>query len=101
MEFGDFADALKKLHYIEGFNYSTGDIDCDIQLGLVSGLLVISVSKDCENLKDIDNAIKKLMIKSDTGKVVLYTYTMKTRNEFEFIIKKFMSTGIKPNIFEK
>lgn len=94
-------DTLKKLHYIEGFNYSTGDIDCDIQLGLASGLLVISVSKDCENLEDIDNAIKKLMIKSDTGKVVLYTYTMKNRNEFEFIIKKFMGTGIKPNIFEK
>ena len=41
------------------------------------------------------------MIKSDTGKVVLYTYTMKNRNELEFIIKKFMGTGIKPNIFEK
>lgn len=92
---------LKKLHYVEGFNYTCSEKNNQVCMGLISGLFLVTVSKDSDDAKEIDNVFKKLakVKRSDTGKVLVYSYGLKDRNEFEFILKKFMAVA-KPNIFE-
>ena len=38
--------------------------------------------------------------RTDTGKAVVYTYPIVSRNEFEYLIKRLMSNKLTPNIFE-
>lgn len=96
---------LKDLHFIENFNYTVGDTKNDLNISLFSGIFMISISKkEKEEIKKIDKEIWKKVNsinRSDTGQVIVYTYFMKTRNEFDYILKQLMSLGFKPNIFEK
>lgn len=97
-------DVLNKLHYVENYDYTVGDIGTDLNMSLFSGVFLITIPKSNENVKKIDNNLwKKLnnINRSDTGKVIVYSYVMNTKNEFEYLIKKLMSLDLKPNIFEK
>ena len=94
---------LKKLHYVEGFNYTIADKKAKSNMSLIDGLFLVTTKKDSQDMKDIDDKYwKNLKLKinrADTGKAIVYTYNIASGSEFEFILKKLMSTGIVFNIF--
>ena len=71
-------------------------------MSLVSGVLIISVIK--KESGDIDKkvwkALKAKIRRSDTGRVIVYTYAMKDKNEFDLVLKKLMSVKAKFNIYD-
>ena len=95
-------EALKKLHYVEGFNYTVGEEASEANMSLVSGVLIISVIK--KESGDIDKkvwkALKAKIRRSDTGRVIVYTYAMKDKSEFDLVLKKLMSVKTKFNIYD-
>jgi hypothetical protein len=96
---------LGNLHYIEGFNYTIGDTKCPINISLVSGVFMVSVVSGSKEEEKVEKSFKGLIggkvKKSTIGKATVYTYCIQNRNEFDFVLKKLMSSGEKPNIFEK
>lgn len=97
---------LNRLHYVENYDYTIGEIGADINISMLSGLFLVTINKKkSEELKKVDSNfwshLKTKVNRVDTGKVVIFNYTIKTKNEFDFILNKFMSLDIKPNIFEK
>lgn len=98
-------DTLEKLHYIEGFNYTVGDKQAKDNMSMINGLFIITAEKNSDSVNLIDtnfyNAAKAKINRTDTGKVIIYTYAIESRNKFEFLLKKLMSTKITFNIFEK
>lgn len=93
---------LKKLHYVEGFHYSIGKEDSEYNMSLVNGLFIVTAKK--EDSKEIDEIywkhLKNKIRRSDTGKVIVWTYSIQSRDEFEFALKKLMKTELKFNIYE-
>lgn len=98
-------DRLKKLHYIENYDYTVGDLRVDVNISMFSGVFIVTVDKGSKKMEKIDlefwKSLKGKVGRVDTGKVIVYNYTIKTKNEFDFILKKFMSLDVEPNIFEK
>ena len=96
-------EVLKKLHYVEGFNYTIADKKAQSNMSIIDGLFLVTTKKDSKDMKDIDDKCwKNLKLKinrADTGKAIVYTYNIQSKNEFEFILKKLMTTGIVFNIF--
>lgn len=95
---------LKNLHYVEGYDYTVGESACDVNMSLCSGLFILTASKVSDNIETIDKAVynknKTGINRSESERVVVYTYPMKSRNEFDYFIKRLMSTKLTPNIFE-
>ena len=108
MERSEYSNAylentLKKLHYVEGFNYTIADTKAQSNMSILEGLFLVTTKKDSPDMKEIDDKYwKNLKLKinrADTGKAIVYTYNIQSKNEFEFILKKLMSSGIVFNIF--
>jgi len=97
-------DTLKKLHYIEGFNFTIGDEKAENNFSIAQGRFIVTVLKDSESGKKIDKdfygPLKGKVTRSDTGKVLIFFYTIESRKEFEFILKKLMQTKVTFNIFD-
>lgn len=94
-------DTLKRLHYIEGFNYTISEKDQKNNMSLVNGIFIVTLEKGSDEMKEVDKVyVKGKMKRTDTGKVIVYSYSFKDKNEFEMILKKLMSTKITFNIFE-
>ena len=98
-------DTLRKLHYLEDIHYTVGRKDVSANISMLSGRFVLTVNKgeDQEKIdKDLWGHYKRLINRADTGKgdVIVYTYLINSRKEFENIINKLFSTGILFNIFE-
>lgn len=97
-------NVLKKLHYIEGHNYTVADKKAKSNISLIDGLFLVTTKKDSEDMKEVDEEYwKNLKLKinrADTGKAIAYTYNIESKSDFEFILKKLMSTGIVFNIFD-
>ena len=97
-------DTLKKLHYIEGFNYSVGDKDVENNISMAQGLFLVTVKKGSDEMKQVDKdywgSMKSKIRRADTGKVIVYTYSFNSKNEFELLLKKLMQSKIMFNIFE-
>jgi len=97
-------DTLKKLHYIEGFNYSVGDKDVENNMSMAQGLFLVTVKKGSDEMKNVDKnywgSMKSKIRRADTGKVIVYTYSFNSKNEFELLLKKLMQSKIMFNIFE-
>jgi hypothetical protein len=95
---------LRKLHQIEGINYTVGEKNSEINISLVQGLFILTVSKSGDLVNKVDKTVydkNKLDInRVDTGNVIVYTYPMKSKNDFEYLIKRLMSLRLVPNIFE-
>lgn len=96
-------NTLQKLHYTEGFNYTIADTKAQSNMSILEGLFLVTTKKDSQDMKEIDDKYwKNLKLKinrADTGKAIVYTYNIQSKNEFEFILKKLMSSGIVFNIF--
>lgn len=97
-------DTLKKLHYIEGFNYSVGDKDVENNISMAQGLFLVTVKKGSDEMKKVDKnyweSMKSKIRRADTGRVIVYTYSFNSKNEFELLLKKLMQSKIMFNIFE-
>lgn len=96
-------EALKKLRYVEGFNYTVGDKKASDNISIAQGRFILTTLSGSDSEKDIDKSLrsfKRKINKCVTGKVSIYTYTIESRKDFEFILKKLMSTRITFNIFE-
>ena len=97
-------DTLKKLHYIEGFNYSVGDKDVENNISMAQGLFLVTVKKGSDEMKKVDKnyweSMKSKIRRADTGRVIVYTYSFNSKSEFELLLKKLMQSKIMFNIFE-
>ena len=97
-------DLLQRLHYIEGHSYTVGQGGSDINISLISGLFLMTVTKRPDLIDEIDKKVygknKTGINRTDTGKAVVYTYPLVSINEFEYLLKRLISTGLVPNIFE-
>ena len=95
---------MKKNHYIEGFNYTIGDTNAKNNISIISGRFVVTTEKDSKEQKDIEREFYKSaqtkINRSDAGKVIIYTYNIQSRQEFEFLLKKLFNTRITFNIYE-
>lgn len=99
-------DTLKKLHYVPGLHYTEGRKDVNANISMISGRFVITVAKgpDSEKIdKEVWNHYKQLMNRADTGKgkVIVYSYLINSRKEFEGLLNKLFKTDIMFNVFEK
>lgn len=98
-------DRLKSLRYVEGYDYTVGDLRCNVSMSLFSGIFIVTVAKGTSEEEKIKSGfwdkLKAKVRRVDTGKVIVYNYTVKSKNEFDYILKKFMSLDVEPNIFEK
>ena len=96
-------DTLLKLHYIDGFNFVSGEKNFDNNMSMIEGLFVVTSSKK-DDVSKIDKLYwgsgRNKINKSRNGDVIVWTYSIQSRGEFEFLLKKLMSSGIKFNIFE-
>jgi len=95
---------LKRLKYVEGFHYTVGESNSDINMSLISGLFLLTVNKKSDIVDKIDTTVynkdKSNINRTDTGKAIIYTYPINTRNDFDYLIKRLMSNKLTPNIFE-
>ena len=95
---------LKKLHYVDGFSYTTGNEATKLNMSLNSGIFIITAVKELE--KELDKKVWKIfpekINKSKIGGVNVYTYVVKSLSEFEMLLNKVMSVecDTKPNIFD-
>lgn len=97
-------DVLKKNHYVENYDYTVGEVGNELNISLISGIFIITVSKKSDKFEKLDNKFwkrEKEVNKSDSGDVVIYTYSMTSKNKFDYLLKNFMSLDLQPNIFEK
>ena len=94
---------LGRLHYVDGFNYTTSEEKAEANMSLVSGVLIVSVisEKSGDFDKQLWKNLKTKVRRSDTGKVIVYTYALKDTREFELVLKKLMSIRTKINIYDK
>lgn len=98
-------DTLKKLHFYEGFNYTVSDKDAKNNISVIQGLFVITIEKDEDTVKQVDEkywkSFKTKINRSEANNnVIVYTYSITSTQEFEMLLRRLMSTGIKFNIFE-
>ena len=97
-----FLDELRKLHFVEGFHFTSGDSPSPVQISMTGGLLVLTVLKDSPDFKKIETSWAKKysgkITQNDGGKVVTYTYRMKNRSELDGMINTLFGIT-KPNIF--
>ena len=95
---------LKKMHYVENFDYTVGEIGQELNMSLNSGLFIVTVAKsEKETVDSLDKSLWKKDNKfnrSDVGNVIVYTYPLKSKNDFDYVLKRFMSLDLKPNIFQ-
>ena len=95
-------NVLKKNYYIEGHHFSEGDNKAPVQMSIASGIFMISAvhnSKEDKAIGGVYNHWKNVINKSKLNNVSLYTYAIRNENEFATILKKIMSLGLTPNVF--
>lgn len=110
MESGDLRNSylketLKRLHYINGVNYTIGDNEDEAQMSLINGIFLVTVAKNTEAEKNIEKDYYKKFLpklkRIDTGDIIVYSYAVQSKNELDLLIKSLMKTGIRINVFDK
>lgn len=97
-------DTLKRAGYIEGPHYTVDkESKAPVNISMISGLFIITADKG-DKSKEIDKWEKSWSMKmgrKDTGRVIVYTYTIQSRKEFEYLLKSLMKViEGEVNIFE-
>lgn len=95
---------LDKLYYTKGLHYTIGDKNSPNNFSMSEGRFFITIAKSSKDRETVDskfwNGLKSVVYRNDLGEVISYTYTIKSREEFEMILKKLMATKVKFNLFE-
>lgn len=91
---------LSKLYYIEGVHYTVNDKKARTNISIIRGDFIVTVPRGSEDCKKLDKVLKSKFIRKETGKVVIYIYKITSRQEFDFLLKKLMSTKLKINIYD-
>lgn len=98
-------ETLKRLHYINGVNYSVGDNDSEISMSLIRGIFVVTVAKNTELEKWLEqNYYKKFatkLKKIKTNDVIVYSYAVQSKQELDLMLKCLMKCKERINIFDK
>lgn len=98
---GFLIDTLNKLRYVKGFNYTVDKTNNDCNISMVSGIFVVSIDKG-DKSEQVDeefyNKAKDRIRRSEIDKVVSYVYSISSRSDFEFLLKKLFSTKLKFNV---
>ena len=95
-------NVLKKNYYIEGHHVSEGDNKAPLQMSVASGIFMISAvcnSKEDKAIGEVYKHWKNVINKSKLNNVSLYTYAIRSEAEFATILKKIISLGLTPNVF--
>ena len=95
-------NVLKKNYYIEGHHFSEGDNKAPLQMSVASGIFMISAvcnSKEDKAISEVYKHWKNVINKSKLNNVSLYTYAIRSEAEFATILKKIISLGLTPNVF--
>lgn len=97
-------DTLKRAGYIEGPHYTVDkESKAPVNISMISGLFIITADKG-EAGKKVDKWEKSWSMKmgrKDTGRVIVYTYSIQSRKEFEYLLKSLMKVVEgEVNIFE-
>lgn len=98
---GYLVDLLKKLHYVKGFNFTEDKANGGCNLSLVSGILVVTVDKgDKSELvdKEFYSNGKDRIRRAEIDSVVSYVYSVSSKSDLEFLLKKLFSTKLKINV---
>ena len=91
---------LNKLYYIEGIHYTVNDKKAKTNISIIRGDFIVTVPRGSEDNTRLDKVLKSKFIRKETGKVVIYIYKITSRQEFDFLLKKLMSTKLKINIYD-
>ena len=97
-------DSLKKMGYIEGFHYTVGDkSNAPVAISMISGLLIVTADKGkvSDKIDTILSPWKLKMGRKDTGRAIVWTYSIQSRKEIELIVKKIMKSGEEVNLYDK
>lgn len=89
-------DRMKRLGWIEGMHYTVGQKNCEVNMNIDQGIFLLTTLTNPKLNKIMGNEGKSEV----KGKVTLWTLPIRDRNEFDILLKKIMSTGVKPNIFK-
>lgn len=89
---------LKKLHYIEGKDYTVCEENAPINMSMYLGVFTVVAA---EKIEEIEKAVRGLMKSSKVEELTIFSYTIQSRKDFEFLIKKLLSAKVCPNIFDK
>ena len=96
-------DVLKKNKFTEGLHYSVlKKSGAPINISMISGLFIVTADKGKVSEK-VDKWYKSWQLKmgrKDTGKAIVYTYTIQSRKEFEYMLLGLMKIDEDINIFE-
>lgn len=98
---GYLIDILKKLHYVKGFNYTEDKTNSECNVSLVSGILVVTADKgDKSDIvdKEFYNSGKDRIRRAEVDSVVSYVYSVSSKSDLEFLLKKLFSTKLKINV---
>lgn len=98
-------EALKRLHYINGINYSIGDAESEINMSLIRGIFIVTVNKNSKVAKWLENNYYKKFAtklkKINTNDVIVYSYAVQSKQELDLMLKCLMKCDERINIFDK
>ena len=104
---GDFRNTyleseLNKLYYREGRDYVVDDKSNPVSFSMNSGMFIVIALKGTEEQKKLDQVFKQFwkMHRTESKSVIIYSYNIESRQNFELILKKFMASKIKPNFYK-
>ena len=95
---------FKELGYRENLNYTIKRNNSPLNMYLYEGYLIICSGLTGKNKqrfeKDVVNKYK-MIITEVKGKVILYTYMIKSKIELDLLLRDLINLNIKPNIYTK
>lgn len=94
---------LKKLHYTKGYNYTVNEKGRKLNIAMIKGTFLVVAEKGNDSLiidEEFYDSSRNSIRRAEIDKTVTYTYAIESRQQFEFLLKKLMSTKLTFNIFD-
>lgn len=90
---------LKKLRYVEGFHYTVGETASPINISVTSGMFILTAVEG--KAKELEKIIKNFTSITKSKGVWVFTHGINKISEFEVMLKRIMSKGFKPNVYDQ